>query len=69
MTTFPNSFFRSNPPIHWQMYLKEVRLDRTPAHDNAGTSPSVKGGGKVDHVGGSTARLVAVENRTVLCLS
>ena len=29
----------------------------------------VKGGGKVDHVGGSTARLVAVENRTVLCLS
>ena len=29
----------------------------------------VKGGVKVDHVGGSTARLVAVENRTVLCLS
>ena len=39
MTAFPNSFFRSNPASHWQMYIKEVQLDRTPTHDNAGASP------------------------------
>ena len=38
-------------------------------HPDLVTAEVVKGGVKVDHVGGSTARLVAVENRTVLCLS
>ena len=58
---------RAVPPAARALLLARGK-DAAEASSAAPFDP-VKGGGKVDHVGGSTAGFVAVENRSVLCLS